>query len=302
MPRPLQQQVRSTLKKVGHFLRHPPVGRILGFLSLPLLLVLLALWEPDRNPPIFDVQVHYNADSWEGYNAPGLVKAMKRFNVKWAAVSSTPNEGTLKMLQADRNRIVPLFVPYRNRDDRDRWLDNPELIDWVSRELSLGSYRGIGEFHLYQGRVDLPVVHRLVALAVEHNLVLNVHGEADVIRQLMSFDRRVRVLWAHAGLKTPPRRVAELLEFHSNLYAELSHRGDVAPDGQLAHEWRSLFERYPDRFMIGSGTYNNEFWHKYSQTLDLNREWLRQLPEPLAARIAYQNALDLFARSVPLQR
>jgi len=289
-------RLRARLESLKHFIRHPPVGRILGFLSLPLVLVLLAMWEPNRDPPIFDVQVHYNADSWEGYSAHGLVKVMKRFNVPWIAVSSTPNEGTLRMLEADRNRVIPMFVPYRDRDDREHWLDRPDVMDWIRKEISLGNYRGIGEFHLYEGRVDLPVVRQLVALVVERNLILSVHGEVTVIRQILGFDRRVRILWAHAGLKTPVRQVAEMMEFYSNLYAELSHRGDVAPDGQLAPEWRSLFERYPDRFMIGVGTYNNEFWHRYSQILELNREWLRQLPEPLMQRIAYQNALDLFAR------
>jgi len=289
-------RLNKNLDRIKHFIRHPPIGRILGFLSLPVVLLLLALWEPDRDPPIFDVQVHYNADSWEGYSAQGLVRVMKRFNVPWIVVSSTPNEGTARMFQTDSTRVIPMFVPYRDRDDRDHWLDRPDLVSWVRQEISLGRYRGIGEFHLYEGRVDLPAVRQLVELAVERDLVLSIHGEPGVIRQVLGFDRRARVLWAHAGLKAPVRQVSEMMELYSNLYAELSHRGDVAPDGQLSQEWRSVFERYPDRFMIGVGTYNNEFWHRYSQILELNREWLRQLPKPLMDRIAFQNAQDLFSR------
>jgi len=289
------QRWTERFQAMGTFIRSTWIGRALGFLSLPVALVLLAFWEPDQEPPIFDVQVQYNADAWEGYTASGLIRTSKRMNVKGMVVSSAPNEGTLRLLEADREHVVPLFKPYRSREDRDHWLDNPDLLEWTRRELSLGRYRGIGEIHLYDGRVDLPVVRELVALAAEQNLLLNVHAEADVLRQLLGFDRRIRVMWAHTGLKATTRQVGELLEFHSNLYAELSHRGDIAPEGKLAPEWRSLFERFPNRFMIGSGTYNNEFWYKYGQTLTLNREWLRQLPPALAERIAFKNAQDLFA-------
>jgi len=97
-------------------------------------------------------------------------------------------------------------------------------------------------------------------------------------------------------MKIRPRLVGEMLELHPNLWAELSHRADIAPDGQLAPEWRNLFERFPDRFMLGSGTYTNDFWFRYNLTLTRTREWLRQLRPALAERIAHQNALDLFAR------
>ena len=276
------------------FLLETRTGRAIVFVSLPLAIVAVAFSGPDHLPPIFDVQMHYNEDAWELYSSQGIVRSLQRQNVRWAAVSSTPNEGTHRLLQNDSHRVVPLLVPYRNLDDRDHWIENPAIIDWLTQELDLGRYRGIGEFHLYDGRVDTAVLRRVVALAIERGLVLNVHAESGVIEQLLGFDRRMRVLWAHAGLKTSPRTVGRMLELHPNLWAELSHRADIAPGDELAPEWRALFERFPHRFMIGSGTYNNEFWYRYGITLRLNRNWLRQLPPQLAERIAYRNALDLF--------
>jgi len=290
------QRLIIFLKALGYFFSRTLPGRVLVFLSLPLALLTLALWEPDRSPAIFDVQMHYNEDAWSLYPAKGLMRAMQHYNVPWVAVSSTPNEGTAKMIEADRLRVVPLFVPYRNRADRDHWLENPELIEWMTSELDLGDYRGIGEFHLYDGRVNVPVVRRLLALSVERQLVLNVHGEPGVIRKILTIEPGIRVLWAHAGLRTHPRLVGEMLELHRNLWAELSHRADIAPDGQLAPEWRALFERFPDRSLLGSGTYTNDFWFRYNLTLSRTREWLRQLPPALAERIAHENARDLFAR------
>src|SRR4030066_492041 len=291
------QRLAIFLKALGYFFSRTLPGRVLVFLSLPLTLLAVALWEPDRSPPVFDVQMHYNDDAWPLYSAKGLMRAMQRYNVPWVAVSSTPNDGTAKLVEADRLRVIPLFVPYRNRADRDNWLENPELIEWVTAELDRGIYRGIGEFHLYEGRVDVPAVRRLVALAVERGLVLSVHGEANVIQKLLTFDPKMRVLWAHTGMKTRPRLAGEMLELHPNLWAELSHRADIAPDGQLAPEWRNPFERFPDRFMLGSCTYTNDFWFRYNLTLSRTREWLRQLRPALAERIAHQNALHPFSRA-----
>ena len=294
MARRFVQTIGAGLRVAYRFLTETRVGRVIGFLSLPLAILAVAYSRPDHLPPIFDVQLHYNQDAWEGYKSQGIVRSLERMNVRWAAVSSTPNEGTHRLYQHDTHRVVPLLVPYRNLDDRDHWIENPAIVEWLIHELDQGRYRGIGEFHLYDGRVDTAVLRRVVALAVERNLILNVHAEPSVIEQLLGFDRRMRVLWAHAGLKTSPRTVGLMLELHPNLWAELSHRADIAPDDELAPQWRALFERFPDRFMIGSGTYNNEFWYRYGITLRLNRNWLRQLPPNLAERIAYRNALDLF--------
>jgi hypothetical protein len=293
----LVQTIGNGLRLFFRLLRETRTGRAIVFMSLPLALVAVAFSGPDRLPPIFDVQLHYNEDAWEGYSSHGIVRSLQRLNVRWAAVSSTPNEGTHRLFRLDARRVVPLLVPYRSRDDREHWIEDPATIEWLARELDQGSYRGIGELHLYEGRVDTPVLRRLVALAVRHDLVLSVHAQPNVIEQLFGLDRRMRVLWAHAGFRASPRTVGYMLEMYPNLWAELSHRVDIAPDGELVPEWRALFERFPHRFMIGSGTYTNEFWHRYGLTLEHNRAWLRQLPPALAERVAYRNALDLFFSS-----
>jgi hypothetical protein len=68
----------------------------------------------------------------------------------------------------------------------------------------------------------------------------------------------------------------------------------VAPGAKLAPQWRELMLLYPDRFLLGTGTYNNEYWYQFRYTLNRYRKWLNKLPPDVAAMIAYRNGLVLF--------
>ena len=87
-----------------------------------------------------------------------------------------------------------------------------------------------------------------------------------------------------------PAVVARLLDAHPNLWVELALRTDVAPGGQLDPDWASVFERYPDRFMVGTDTWVVSRWTRLPALMAEVRSWLRQLPADLAAAIAYGNA------------
>ena len=93
-----------------------------------------------------------------------------------------------------------------------------------------------------------------------------------------------------------PARVAELLDQHKDtLWGELSYRsGIIGGDGKLTSDWRSLFERHSDRFLLGSDTWINERWFGYDTIFKEYRGWLAQLPPEQARRIATDNALRLF--------
>ena len=64
--------------------------------------------------------------------------------------------------------------------------------------------------------------------------------------------------------------------------------------GTLSPEWRSLFARYSDRFLLGSDTWINERWYSYDTIMKDYRGWLAQLPADQAQRIAHGNAERLF--------
>jgi predicted TIM-barrel fold metal-dependent hydrolase len=87
-----------------------------------------------------------------------------------------------------------------------------------------------------------------------------------------------------------------MLTKYPDLWGELSYRGGVTDgSGKLTPEWRGLFERYPDRFLLGSDTWVPERWASYGEIMAGNRAWLAQLPPDVARQIAHGNARALFA-------
>ncbi|MGD8595045.1 MAG: amidohydrolase family protein [Gammaproteobacteria bacterium] len=287
------------LRILGQFFTRTKTGRILVFLSLPLAILVVALWEPDYYPPIFDAQVHYNESSWWRVSVDAVINTADELNVPWMLVGSTPNEGTWRLYRRDPQRVIPMFIPYRHQEDNATWFNDENLLHYMEREIRHRNYRGIGEFHLFDGQVDTPVVHRMVELALEHNLILHARSDPNAIRQLFVLAPSLRILWAHAGLFSQPETLAEMLKRYPRLWVEISHRGDVAPGGKLAPQWRELMLLYPDRFLLGTGTYNNENWYQFRYTLSRYRKWLNELPPDVAAMIAYRNGLVLFELERP---
>jgi predicted TIM-barrel fold metal-dependent hydrolase len=79
----------------------------------------------------------------------------------------------------------------------------------------------------------------------------------------------------------------------------LSYRGGITESGgQLSAEWRDLFARHSDRFVLGSDTWINERWFGYDTIMQTYRAWLAQLPADQAMRIAHGNAERLFGGKV----
>lgn len=270
----------------------------LGFLSLPVALALFALYyfrDANPQPPICDVQLHYNREAWEYFSPKGVVGTLGELNVTQALVSSTGNEGAFRLQARNREIIVPLLSPYRTREDRGTWVDDETLPGYLLQQLSDREYRGIGELHLLAGQAHKPVVRKVIELAAARRLAINLHAEAPVVEKVFAIAPDVRVLWAHAGMTASPEAIGILLDRFPNLSTELSHRTDIAPRGKLVPAWSALFLRHPDRFMVGSGTYTNELWYQLRYILAHYRRWLVLLPPEVAEQIAYKNALRFFA-------
>lgn len=243
---------------------------------------------------IFDTHIHYSMGDWSAYPPDAALKILDAAGVRRALVSSTPDDGTLRLYEKDPARVVPELRPYRSRADMASWFRDPAVLAYVEERLGRGVYKGLGEFHLRAEDARSALMARFVALAVRHGLVLHAHADAGAVEALFALDPRARVLWAHAGMWAGPAEVAPLLDRYPNLSVELALRTDVAPDGALDPEWRALFLRYPDRFMVGTDTWVTSRWEELPRYLAGVRAWLAQLPRDVAERIAFGNAERLY--------
>jgi len=246
--------------------------------------------------PIFDAHLHYSRAAWADYAPADVAAALERAGVARALVSSTPDDGTLKLYAADAARFVPVLRPYRDEVGAGNWTTDAATPAYLAQRLERGIYVGIGEFHLFDARtVDTEVVRATLALALKHDALLHVHADAAPIETLFQLEPRLRILWAHAGFTSPPAEVGRMLDTYDRLWTELSFRAAVvAPGGRLDPAWRQLLLRHADRFMIGSDTYITERLGQYETLIGEHRRWLDQLPRETAVAIAFGNATALF--------
>lgn len=246
--------------------------------------------------PIVDAHVHYGQNDWSPYPPAKVFELFDRAGVARVLASSTPDDGTLTLHRTDPGRVVPVLRPYRAGVGSGNWFNDPALVDYLEGRLKSGLYRGIGEFHLFDPtHAGTPQVKRVTELALERDIYLHVHSGAEPIRRLFAIEPRVKILWAHAGMTEPASVVGPMLEQHRNLWTEVSFRASaIAPGGKIDAAWLALFEKHPDRFMIGTDTYVTARWGSYLELIEEHRAWLAQLPRALAERIAYRNAVALF--------
>jgi hypothetical protein len=268
----------------------PPLSRIAS-----LAAVVLSAAFPARADelPIVDTHLHYSANSWQDYAPAALLTLLDQAAVRRGFVSSTPDDGTVRLYEAAPDRIVPVLRPYRQAGELSSWHQDPTVVPYVEQRLARPIYRGIGEFHLSGADARSPVVRQIAELASRHGLFLHCHCDAEATEILLGLVPGVRVLWAHAGMSAGPDEVGRLIRASADLLVELALRSDVAPGGQLDPAWRELFVRHPDRFMVGTDTWVPSRWADYAGVQRDTRAWLRQLPVDVARRLATENAESL---------
>jgi Amidohydrolase len=247
---------------------------------------------------IFDAHLHYNWEPQPYYRLDEVLALLRKHRVTGILATSRPNTGTHALVDAkpDGLQVVPFIRPYRVRADIGSWFSDPVIFDLVQDEFKRGYYRGIGEFHLSGKSAENEWVKKTVDFAVANNLYLHAHADEEAVEILMRHNPRARIIWAHTGFGLPTERVSAMLTKYPALWGELSYRGGITDGtGKLTPEWRALFERYPDRFLLGSDTWVPERWAAYGDIMAGYRAWLEQLPPKVAAQIAHGNARALFA-------
>ncbi|MFA9460731.1 amidohydrolase family protein [Thiohalorhabdus sp. Cl-TMA] len=268
--------------------------------------------------PVADVHLHYNWDHEEVTPPEVAAEKLARNKVAFGVVSGVPAARALKLKEAASMPVIAFFSPYIHHRGRLDWHRDERVLKRTRAALASGRFHGIGEVHFVASigpPWSNPVFQGLLDLAREFEVPVLVHAEASDHRYFLPVCRSnpgVRFQWAHAGARMGPEAVGALMEACPNVWTELSARDPwrygrfAAEDGSLPEAWRRLFERFPERFMIGSDPVwppgmvfrwdtADTGWRRFEQFLDYHRRWLRALPQDLARKIRLTNAQRFFA-------
>jgi hypothetical protein len=248
-------------------------------------------------PPIIDAHAHYTTDDAQALPPAAVLARLDAAGVRRLVVTASPPELVQQLYRHAPARVVPLLGVYGAGVDKANWMQDEKLPKKAAAWLESGRWAGIGELHLFVRDVDNPVFAELVRLAAARKLVLMLHGDAEVVSRAFALAPGVRVLWAHLGTDPRPDMLAAMLERHAGkLWIDTSVRDErIAPGGTLLPEWRALFLRFPDRFLVAVDTFSLNRWQHYAAVVGQIRAWTDPLPEPLKTNLLHDNAARLFA-------
>lgn len=270
--------------------------RFVSKLSLTWCLLVMPL-TAQSGLPIFDSHLHYGGEDVANFSPAQIIDIFDDNNIAYALVSSTPNDGTEKLYRKAPQRIIPFLGLYKKLEDKRDWMWDESVVPRVKEALTLGIYRGIGELHIFAKDRKSPVLKEIVSIASSKGLMLQVHGDAEILDEIFQIAPNVTVLWAHMGTRPEADYLRQVLERHSqNLYIDTTVRDRqlLGEHDQLSSEWRQLFIDYQDRFTVGVDTFSVNRWNTFAEVTQQIRQWLSQLPDSVAHKLAYGNAYGLF--------
>jgi hypothetical protein len=249
---------------------------------------------------IFDSHLHYNVEATSAYSLDSVIELFRRNGIGGIVANSRPNRGSQMLVEAKAQGlwVVPFIRPYRVPSDVQNWFNDPAIYELIETEYKRGYYKGVGEFHLHGEEYRSPWVKKIVDFAVERDLYMLAHSDEQAILGLFSLNPKAKVIWAHTGFSGPEARVREMLDTYPTLWAELSYRSGISNGRGISAEWRDLFARHANRFLLGSDTWVNQRWSSYESTMREYRGWLADLPADQARLIAHGNAERLYGGKI----
>ena len=244
-----------------------------------------------------DGHIHYDQDVWEALPPAEAIELLQEENIERALVSATPTEGAEMLYRQNDEIVVPMLRPYKSWRHRHLWFKDPELKAYLLSHLKRVPYRGFGEFHIFGQDMNNAPVDDMIELARERKLVLHPHTDLAGMRLLLEKTAGIPVMWAHGGFDVPIEVLRELLDRYPDLTIDLSLReGLIDENARLNSEWISMFTNYQTRFLVGADTFKPSRWADLPEISEDIRQWLAQLPEPIAEDISRNNFERLFPR------
>ena len=240
----------------------------------------------------------------------------------------------LKLAKAYPGRFYPLVGMQRPLlTGAHKWTkpdaDIEALIRQTERKLASGKFFGIGEFIVRHwayspGRhseQDNPIyselMRRFSVLAAKYDVPMVIHMEGypalvEDFSRLIKENPNTRYVWAHNCGRSKAAVIRSLLSGLQNLYcdiggmtAEVRGYGTGWPRkeeftslierfGVLFPDMKSLYEEFPDRFMVGMDVAHAAAMRIYEGRVLRTRELLEQLSSETRTKIAEQNAVRIF--------
>ena len=167
------------------------------------------------------------------------------------------------------------------------------------------------EFHFDVVAQDMAIPADLASAANPGKLTANL----PEFERLLAHNRQARIVWAHAGSDMLGHWTVELsrrlLKEHPNLYMSLRMAPGRQPQnhpltqsGSVKPEWLRLLEEFPDRFVIGGDQFFVALGQRAGHAVTASQRsgamrqrismFLAALPEPLARKIGYENAIRIY--------
>lgn len=273
-------------------------------ISVALLFTKQLLADSSSQRVIFDSHSHYGDEDVAAFSPQQIIEIFDRNQVKYALISSTPNSGTEALYKYAPERIVPFLGLYQTLRDKRDWMYDESVLKRIEQALDKGLYKGIGELHIFAKDRKSPVLKRIVEIAQERKLLLQVHGDPEIIDEIFSIAPKVTVLWAHLGTRPHPWVLrAKLKRYPKNLFIDTSVRDkQLLMTGGLTPMWKQLFIDYQDQFMVAIDTFSVNRWNTYDLVVKDIHDWLDDLPEEVSHKLAFENAYDLLIGKVSVDK
>lgn len=244
---------------------------------------------------IYDAHIHYSQDMWEVLPPLQAIQLLKDAGIEKALVSATPTQGAEKLYLVDSEFVIPMLRPYKSWRHRFTWFNDPELGKYLEEQLVRIPYKGFGEFHVFGQDANNQPVEEMIKLAQTRKMPLHAHTDLSGMTIILKKSKNLVVIWAHGGFDVPLEILEKFIQRYPDFYVELSYReGMLDVQQKITPEWRRVFNKYPQRFLVGMDTYKPRRWANLSEIANQNRLWLKQLPEKVALQIARGNFQRLF--------
>lgn len=218
-------------------------------------------------------------------------------------------------------RIIPFLSTVRGG-----WLvPESAFVEYAEKQLKTGIFKGMGEFLLRHYpiaggpkvtapevniRADSPYMEKMMRLGEKYKVPLLIHMETTpdtvaALERALQANPNTKLIWAHqnpvkmgGGPFSPrggdPNQIATLLDKYPNLYADIAIGYEslflrLQEDRRLPEDWKKLYEKYNDRFVIGSDLPSYHAWTWGLFRANYMRTWLSQLSPDTARKLAYEN-------------